>query len=164
MTPKSVKKKLKTPAFAAAVNRDEVRAGAEELGVDFDEHIVTYRVIAGRSEGRADELELQGKSAERTCRMSRASATRVPRGGGALLRAEIPRAAADGIRGRRIRFPREHTGCSRRAARGSGFEPLGSTSPLPGRLGSYQPWRRVTIDPIGRPRRGDGRPGRLRAG
>jgi predicted hydrolase (HD superfamily) len=39
MTPKSVKKKLKTPAFAAAVNRDEVRRGAEELGVDFDEHL-----------------------------------------------------------------------------------------------------------------------------
>jgi len=38
LTPKSVKKKLKTTAFAAAVNRDEVREGAEELGVDFDEH------------------------------------------------------------------------------------------------------------------------------
>ena len=34
MTPKSVKKKLKTPAFAAAVNRDDVRHGAEELGVE----------------------------------------------------------------------------------------------------------------------------------
>ena len=55
MTPKSVKKKLKTPAFAAAVNRDEVRASAEEMGVDFDEHIQT--VIAALEE-RADELGL----------------------------------------------------------------------------------------------------------
>ena len=39
MTPKSVKKKLKQPSFAAAVDRDEVRQGAEELGEDFDEHI-----------------------------------------------------------------------------------------------------------------------------
>src|SRR5213079_880718 len=39
MTPKSVKKKLKQPSFAAAVNRDEVRQGAEELGVEFDEHV-----------------------------------------------------------------------------------------------------------------------------
>jgi putative nucleotidyltransferase with HDIG domain len=39
MTPKSVKKKLKQPSFAAAVNRDELRRGAEELGVDFDEHL-----------------------------------------------------------------------------------------------------------------------------
>jgi putative nucleotidyltransferase with HDIG domain len=39
MTPKSVKKKLKQPSFAAAVNRDELRAGAEDLGVDFDEHL-----------------------------------------------------------------------------------------------------------------------------
>jgi hypothetical protein len=29
MTPKSVKKKLKQPSFAAAVNRDELRAGAD---------------------------------------------------------------------------------------------------------------------------------------
>jgi putative nucleotidyltransferase with HDIG domain len=39
MTPKSVAKKLRQPSFAAAVNRDEVRRGAEELGVAFDEHV-----------------------------------------------------------------------------------------------------------------------------
>jgi predicted hydrolase (HD superfamily) len=39
MTPKSVKKKLKQPSFAAAVNRDELREGAAELGIDFDEHL-----------------------------------------------------------------------------------------------------------------------------
>ncbi len=39
MKPKSVKKKLKTPAFAAAVDRDQLARGAEELGVDMDEHI-----------------------------------------------------------------------------------------------------------------------------
>jgi putative nucleotidyltransferase with HDIG domain len=55
MTPKSVKKKLKTPAFAAAVNRDEVREGAEELGVDFDEHV---RTMIAAMEERADELGL----------------------------------------------------------------------------------------------------------
>jgi putative nucleotidyltransferase with HDIG domain len=60
MTPKSVKKKLKMSAFAAAVNRDDVREGAEELGVDFDEHIAT--VIAALEE-RADALELHGQSA-----------------------------------------------------------------------------------------------------
>jgi predicted hydrolase (HD superfamily) len=39
MTPKSVKQKLKQPSFAAAVHRDALRRGAEELGVDFDEHL-----------------------------------------------------------------------------------------------------------------------------
>jgi putative nucleotidyltransferase with HDIG domain len=53
MTPKSVKKKLKTPAFAAAVSREDVRRGAAELGVDFDEHLAF--VIAALAE-RADEL------------------------------------------------------------------------------------------------------------
>jgi putative nucleotidyltransferase with HDIG domain len=41
LTPKSVKKKLKQPSFAAGVHRDEVYAGAELLGVDFDEHLQT---------------------------------------------------------------------------------------------------------------------------
>ena len=57
MTPKSVKKKLKQPSFAAAVNRDEVRQGAEELGVDFDEHL---RKVIAAMEQRAGELGLEG--------------------------------------------------------------------------------------------------------
>ncbi len=58
MTPKSVKKKLKQPSFAAGVNRDEVRRGAEELGVDFDEHVA---FVISALEARADELELHGR-------------------------------------------------------------------------------------------------------
>jgi putative nucleotidyltransferase with HDIG domain len=53
MTPKSVKKKLKQPSFAAAVNREELRRGAEQLGVDFDEHL---RVVIGALADRSDEL------------------------------------------------------------------------------------------------------------
>jgi putative nucleotidyltransferase with HDIG domain len=55
MTPKSVKKKLKQPSFAAGVNRDEVREGADELGVDFDEHLA---FLIAAMEERADELGL----------------------------------------------------------------------------------------------------------
>jgi putative nucleotidyltransferase with HDIG domain len=57
LTPKSVKKKLKQPSFAAAVNRDEVTHGAEELGVDFDEHV---RFVIAALEEHADELGLHG--------------------------------------------------------------------------------------------------------
>ncbi|HEX8175373.1 MAG TPA: HD domain-containing protein [Pyrinomonadaceae bacterium] len=35
----SVKKKLKDKAFARTVNRDDIRQGVEELGVELDEHI-----------------------------------------------------------------------------------------------------------------------------
>jgi putative nucleotidyltransferase with HDIG domain len=55
MKPKSVKKKLKQPSFAAAVNRDEVQRGIEELGVDQDEHIAL--VIEALAE-RSDDLGL----------------------------------------------------------------------------------------------------------
>ena len=59
MTPKSVKKKMKTPAFAAAVDRDALRAGADELGVDFDEHL---RTVIGALEDRAEDLGLGPRS------------------------------------------------------------------------------------------------------
>ena len=60
MAPKSVRKKLKQPSFAAGVDREQVRRGAEELGVDFDEHVAF--VIAALAE-RAGELGLEGSGA-----------------------------------------------------------------------------------------------------
>jgi putative nucleotidyltransferase with HDIG domain len=48
---RSVRKKLKQKSFASGVNRDDVTGGAEELGVDLDEHITivieALRPIAG---------------------------------------------------------------------------------------------------------------------
>jgi putative nucleotidyltransferase with HDIG domain len=58
MTPKSVKKKLKQPSFAAAVDRDALLAGAQDLGIDFDEHLA-FMIAA--LEPRAPELGLDGR-------------------------------------------------------------------------------------------------------
>ena len=57
LEPKSVKKKLKDKSFAAKVERAEVQAGAELLGVELDEHI-GFVIDALRP--WADELGLGG--------------------------------------------------------------------------------------------------------
>jgi predicted hydrolase (HD superfamily) len=55
MTPKSVRKKMRASAFAAAVDRDAMVRGAEELGVDFDEHVA---FVVAAMEPHADALGL----------------------------------------------------------------------------------------------------------
>ncbi|MFL5945779.1 MAG: HD domain-containing protein [Gaiellaceae bacterium] len=55
LEPKSVKKKLKQPSFAAGVHRDEVYAGAEGLGLEPDEHI---RNVVAALQPIASELGL----------------------------------------------------------------------------------------------------------
>jgi putative nucleotidyltransferase with HDIG domain len=56
LEPKSVKRKLKQPSFAAGVHRDEVYAGAEGLGLELDEHI---RNVVAALQPIAGELGLQ---------------------------------------------------------------------------------------------------------
>ena len=60
LEPKSVKKKLKQPSFAAGVSRDDVYEGAELLELDLDEHIAN--VIAAL-QPIADELGLRTEAA-----------------------------------------------------------------------------------------------------
>jgi predicted hydrolase (HD superfamily) len=55
LKPKSVRKKLKQPSFAAKVDRDQIRRGVEELGVDESEHI---QLVIDAMAAQADELGL----------------------------------------------------------------------------------------------------------
>jgi putative nucleotidyltransferase with HDIG domain len=56
LEPKSVRRKLKQPSFAAGVNRDDVYKGAEELGVELDEHIA---FVTGAMRPLAKQLGLR---------------------------------------------------------------------------------------------------------
>ncbi len=57
---KSVKKKMKDKGFARAVNRGDIRRGAEEIDVDLGEHIERVRDAMA---GIAGELGLAGEGA-----------------------------------------------------------------------------------------------------
>jgi len=57
---RSVRKKMKDKAFARGVSREDVIRGAEELGVDLDEHI---GFVIGAMQGAAESLGLQGTPA-----------------------------------------------------------------------------------------------------
>jgi len=59
MKPKSVKKKLKDRAFAAAVSREEMAASCEELGEDMSDHIA---FVISAMQDVAGELGLEGKA------------------------------------------------------------------------------------------------------
>jgi len=54
---KSVRKKMKDKAFARGVNREDVINGANELGVDLDEHIA---FVIGAMQARSADLGLSG--------------------------------------------------------------------------------------------------------
>ncbi len=56
LTPKSVRKKMKQTSFAAAVNRDDIVGGAEDLGVELNEHIA---FVIAALQGVAGELGLK---------------------------------------------------------------------------------------------------------
>ena len=55
LTAKSVRKKMKQASFAAKVNRDDIVRGAEDLGVDLNEHI---NFCIGAMQSIAEELDL----------------------------------------------------------------------------------------------------------
>ena len=57
---KSVRKKMKDKAFAKGVNREDVTLGAQELGVDLDEHI---QFVVDAMRAVADSLGLAGQPA-----------------------------------------------------------------------------------------------------
>lgn len=60
MQASSVKKKLKQKSFAASINRDDIRRGAEDLGVALDEHI---QFVIAALEKVAPELGLANNAA-----------------------------------------------------------------------------------------------------
>lgn len=57
MEVKSIKKKLKDKAFARAVNRDEIRHGAEQLGLPLDE-LIALVIEAARENAPALQLNV----------------------------------------------------------------------------------------------------------
>ena len=61
LTLKSLKKKFKDKAFARGVDREDVKRGAEELGVDLWDHA---QFVLEAMQARAEELGLAGEPAQ----------------------------------------------------------------------------------------------------
>jgi putative nucleotidyltransferase with HDIG domain len=57
MTAKSVRKKMQQKSFAANVSREDIVRGAEDLGIELNEHI---QFVIDAMAGIADRLELRG--------------------------------------------------------------------------------------------------------
>jgi len=62
VTPESVKKKMKDKRFAAGIHRDALTRGAEDLGIDFDDHV---RFVVAAMAANAAVLGLAGVEAGR---------------------------------------------------------------------------------------------------
>ncbi len=60
MTAKSVRKKMKQKSFAAAVNRDDLVRGAEDFGVELNEHI---QFVIDALQANAEPLKLTPETA-----------------------------------------------------------------------------------------------------
>ncbi len=58
-TVESLKKKFKDKAFAKGVNRDDVKRGAEEIGIELWEHVA---FVLAAMQARADVLGLNGNA------------------------------------------------------------------------------------------------------
>ena len=61
MKAKSVRKKMKQKSFAAAVNRDDIINGAQDLGVELNEHI---QFVIDALANNAEELQLLASANE----------------------------------------------------------------------------------------------------
>ena len=57
MKAKSVRKKMQQKSFAANVSRDDILRGAEDLGVELDDHV---QFVIDAMAGVSDQLELNG--------------------------------------------------------------------------------------------------------
>ena len=55
VTPRSVRRKMRDKKFAKDVNRDDIQKGADELGIDLDEHIT---FIVESMKPVADDIDL----------------------------------------------------------------------------------------------------------
>jgi putative nucleotidyltransferase with HDIG domain len=59
LEPASVLKRMKDKAFARAINRDDLRRGADELGLPLDQHVAN---VIRFMRDRADDLGLRGSA------------------------------------------------------------------------------------------------------